>query len=51
MGRERRFNEFIDNEKFQRNSSMTMSITKVYGVRKKPLPESEVDARAERLVR
>ena len=51
MGRLRRFNELIDNERFQRNHSMTMSMKGVYGIRKERLDESEVDDQAEYLVR
>lgn len=51
MGSPQRINELIDNERFQRNHSMTMSMKRVYGVREERLDESEVDDRAECLVK
>lgn len=49
MGRIRRINDVIDNEKLQRSESMTMSMNR-YGVRETKLPESEVDELADCLV-
>lgn len=49
MGRETKLIDFIDNERFQKNQSMTMSM-KGYGVRDEKLPESRVDGRADYLV-
>lgn len=48
MGREQRVNDIIDNERFQRNPSMTM-IGK-YGVRESKLDEELVDERADCIV-
>lgn len=52
MGKPQRLNELIDNdnERFQRNHSMTMSMKRVYGVRQEKLDERIVDERAECLV-
>lgn len=49
MGRETHINELIDNERFQRNQSMTMSMNR-YGVRDEKLPESRVESEANSLV-
>lgn len=52
MGSPTKINELIDNdnERFQRNQSMTMSMNR-YGVRDVKLDESQVDGKAECLVR
>lgn len=50
MGKPQRFNDFIDNDRFQRNRSMTMSMKRAYGVRREKLEESQVDEQADCLV-
>ena len=50
MGRGQRINELIDNDRFQRNPSMTLTMKIKYGVRDAKLEEKLVDERADCIV-